>query len=257
MDWEAGHDGSATAEWKGPHRLAVELLREEGRAEGLLAEGGDDHPQVTLWRPAPGARVAIPAHYTPTYAYPLLVWLCDETASEADIGRWLERISPRNYIALGLRRDLYSRPSKEESADLQRLRMHLARYAGVVRRVASELRLHPERRYVAGAGAAGRVAVEWLLHRPEWFAGGIAIDVDRPAAAAWRSMTPGLCRQRLLWIETALTAGGQPESPDPVALRCLGLRVDEWRPIESVSWDVVAERMNHWIMTDIPTAVLR
>lgn len=255
MDWAAGHDGSATAEWKGSPRLSVELFREGDGSAELLAEGGD-HPQVTLWRPAPGARVAIPAHYTPTYAYPLLVWLCDETTSEGDIGRWLERISPRNYIALGLRRDLYSRPSKEASADLRHLGMSLARYAAVVRRVAAELRLHPERHYVAGAGVAGRIAIEWLLRRPEWFAGGIAIDVDRPAASAWRTMTPGLCRQRLLWIETALTASGQPESPDPVALRCLGLRVDEWRPIESVSWDNVSDRMNHWIMSDIPTAIL-
>lgn len=256
MDWEAGHDGSATAEWKGPNRLVVELLREAGRPEGILAAGGD-HPHVTLWRPAPGAQVAIPAHYTPSYAYPLLVWLCDDAASEADIGRWLERISPRNYIALGLRRDLYGRHRKEASADPLHVRMSLPRYASVVRRVAGELRLHPERHYVAGAGSAGRIAIEWLLRRPDWFAGGIVIDVDRPAAAAWRTIPPGLCRQRLLWIETALTASGQPESPDPVALRCLGLRVDEWRPIESASWGNVADRMNHWIMTDIPTAVLR
>lgn len=258
MDWDSPHDGSTAAASTAPGRLTAALLHDA--AEHAPFAGVEcDSSEVTLWRPAPGVQVAVPAHYTPTYAYPLIVWLCEEGTSEWTVDGWLDRISPRNYIAVGLRRELYwrSRRSGDPGGPGCQARIGLSRFASTLRRIASELRVHPDRRYVAGAGSAGRVAIEWLLRRPDWFAGGIVIDVDQPSAAAWRMLTPGLCRQRLLWVETGLTSGEALGHPDPTALRCLGLRVEEWRPLAHVDWPVVAARMDDWIMADIPTAVVR
>lgn len=123
--------------------------------------------------------LAIPEHYEPNYAYPLIVWLHADGRNEMDACRWLSAISPQNYVGLGLRGPCadsdeptrhYSWPDQPAASSL----------AGQVRDAIDEagetINLHTDRVFIAGSREGGSLAVELGLMYPEWFAGVIAVD---------------------------------------------------------------------------------
>ena len=48
----------------------------------------------------------VPDNYSPGYAYPLIVWFHDDGQNEQDVARCVPRISPQNYLGVGLRAPL-------------------------------------------------------------------------------------------------------------------------------------------------------
>ena len=117
------------------------------------------------------------------------------------------------------------------------------------------VRLHPQRRYVAGRGAAATAAVGWLLAKPDWFAGAIAIDAPQESSAAWRVAAPLAEPRRLLWLRSVKSDNAIADA-DRLALHCLGLQVTQFTLAEDASPATLAARLNRWVLEKIPTAIL-
>jgi phospholipase/carboxylesterase len=237
-----GHDGTLVL--PPPFRGSSDLLRDwEDDARTLR----HDSDRVTLWTPAPGAIVALPQHHEPDYAYPLLLWLPDESQTEAEAAVWLERISRRNYVALGLRPALFSGGGRGSAFD---------RLNYVVRRVESEVQIHSQRRYLAGVGHSGGLAIDWLLERPQSFAGAIAIDAENRPTFAARVPRDRLVGRRLLWARTSTTESVEPSPASLAAMQALGVEVDRWRP--DVPGDLLEQLgrfIDGWILSAVPSTI--
>ncbi len=232
-----GHDGVHTLPSRMPQRFYQPLTDDPGLF--------DDRPEVQLWSPMPGTLLAVPEHVTPSYAYPLIVWHPDESQDEFSIDSWMQRISTRNYLGLGLRPGVHQRPAAPVRAALQSLSCLLRYVAGVVT-------FDPRRVYLAGVGTGARTAMEWLLNRPQQFAGVIAIEPRSSAPVAMRMPSAaGLARERVLWIESPGRASEGDESLR-VALAAIGpLRVET--VLETP--DRFGRCIDRWLMQDTPRAV--
>jgi len=273
MDRCRGDDGATTTSW--PAIAAAAFDRRPAEIDEALIDNGDQ-PAVGCWRPAPGALLALPEHYMPGYAYPLLIWLSDVGRSEREVGDWLQAISSRNYVALGLNSALYVGSAGQRGDRGEASQVGLERVGWMLRRVERACRLHPARRYVAGRGSLAAAAVEWALRRPQWFRGAIGFDPPPRVASSFRRTGAGHHRQRVLWMPGRTAADAAGSLADAVALRCLGLEVDllphpiagdpgehdrsasdggERGSDAAATWLSAAERINAWIMAEIPTAV--
>jgi hypothetical protein len=237
------------------NRVAAALLN-GGLPTTALLPDCTEAARPSLWTPAPGAVVVLPERYTPTYAYPALIWLAEPGACETSVRTWLEEISTRNFVGIGLRPELYAaRSSGRPAVTSAGLRPGLARFGSLLASLDHWVRLHPQRRYVAGARDAAHVAIGWLLSRPDWFAGGIAMDPPPVMHTAWRADSPLPAGCRLLWMSqtSADLTGG--DDVQPMALRCLGIDVSlqASRSPEDVAGR--AATINRWVLESIATAV--
>jgi hypothetical protein len=237
-----GHDGTLIL--APPSRGSSDLLREWGDDDCLPRPDSD---RVTLWSPAPGAIVALPQHHEPGYSYPLLIWLPEASQTETEAAGWLERISQRNYVGLGLRPALFHGSAP---------RIALDRLIRVVRRVESEVLIHAHRRYLAGVSEGGRTAIEWLVERPQSFAGAVAIDVaSRPVFAA-RVQGDRMIGRRVLWASTEATGIDEPPAAELDALRALGADVNCWQPDDlGDALTQLGRQIDGWILSAIPSAI--
>jgi phospholipase/carboxylesterase len=215
-----GQDGPTTF---GPHAIPGEQLARARVWRRFSADerkpSFEDSPEVVGWEPLAAVRVVTPMHYEPGYAYPALVWLPGEEETEHDAAAWIERVSDRNCIGVGLRPAMFeSRTGGVESG--------LNRFRQVLRCVEASMHLHPSRRFVAGMGRNARVAIEWLLRRPEWFAGAVVIDAPREEAFAARVSAAPLLNRRVLWLQTTPTAPSDAPCAIREALASLGIEVE-------------------------------
>ncbi|MBW3539222.1 MAG: hypothetical protein KY476_03045 [Planctomycetes bacterium] len=145
----------------------------------------------------------VPQHYEPRYAYPLLVWLHDRGGDPAELLDVMPAISERNYLGLSLPVEDVLRAGSD--AAVASLAFRLRR---IVLRVRSQLRVHSERVIPLGFGAGGTLALQLLLHRPDWFGGAAALCGTRLADIRLRELRQ-LGRKRVLLAGT----GSATQSP--------------------------------------------
>ena len=251
-----GSDGAVTADVVAGDRLVTTLLQAEQHELDALPEFTES-PATSLWTPAPGVVVVLPERYTPTYAYPALVWLLEPGEDEAASQRRMEEISTRNYVGIGLRSDLYtggpvgSPPANRETPPNPR--GGLARFANLMRCVENWVHIDPQRTYVSGTRLSARIAVAWVLARPDWFAGAMAIDASRETTCAWRSQDPRARGRRLLWVRTETTDADDTEA---MALEYLGLAVTSFQPSGNRPARSLGRKIDRWMLEKVRTAVL-
>lgn len=144
------------------------------------AQAGDDPLAGSgLWAQlASGRSFFLPLHYTPTYAYPLIVWFHSNGFNENQIESVMPHISLRNYVGIGIRGtraadtmghrfDWHTSPAAVVSA-------HDATCEAVdeaMRRFC----IHPSRVVLAGYREGGTMAQRIALRDPEKFAGVISL----------------------------------------------------------------------------------
>jgi phospholipase/carboxylesterase len=133
-----------------------------------LATPVDEPPQLSA------GDVYIPEAYEPNYAYPLIVWLLDETDHAAELPRRMAQISTRNYFGAALRCTV---PAADDLDAFAMLQQRLADLALQVRR---EFHIHSERIFVAGFDRHGTAALQLCLARPEWLAGAAVLGAPLP-----------------------------------------------------------------------------
>ncbi|MEZ6064502.1 MAG: hypothetical protein R3B90_02070 [Planctomycetaceae bacterium] len=230
------------------------------RFAGGAGTGPDDHgdfpweacdaSSLTLWRPAPGAVVVLPAYLTLTYDYPLLVSLADCEDRHQECPEWLAAVSERNYVALSLEpRLLGTAPAWTGQSALT---LGMQRYRSLLRVVDGVVPIHSTRRYVVGYGDGWERAVQWFLLRPEWFSGVIVVEPRSCEPVALRCNAASVQGRPLLWLS-------QPKSPTSmegaalIALQALGLNLQAETASEAPE---IADRINRWLMSQIPTAIV-
>lgn len=247
-----GHDGAASVAPEDP--LASELLRDSS-GERPVRDVTESN-ELSLWTPAPGAVVVLPERYTPTYAYPALVWLAGPGETESSLRDWLEQVSTRNFVGIGLRLELYSGwTSPREAAASHGHRPGLARYDSVMRSIENWVQLHPRRKYVVGAGVAARTAVAWLLLRPDWFAGAVAIDPPHSTTAARHSVAQAATGRRLLWLRSQDDTAADLDDAELLALGCLGLDLTTRRLPAHRGPELIGRCINQWVLDDVPSTI--
>lgn len=176
--------------------------REELQDWLLRTESFRRSEEVSSWRPSglgwdgqslltstPDAVGTVPDNYEPRYAYPLIVWLCDEACGSAQAMSHINNMSPQNYVGLALEDAvLPERPNHEDARDsvvstLKQLVEIENRIVAAVRDFRQTVHVHSERVFLAGAGRAATTAMLVAMHQPEWFSGCVAFGGKFPAEA--------------------------------------------------------------------------
>ncbi len=198
-----GHDGAATIPLRMTARCTVRY--EQKSSSGFLTASEEsplfeDREDFTLWNPAPGVEVVLPHHYTPSYAYPAIVWLPSENQTERIALEQMKSISERNFVGIGLRSALFSDLAAEQNGAStgMKLRRSLERFRRVLEVIHLQLLLHKQRLYVGATGASAPIALQWLCTQPEWFAGSILIDPVVPQHWELRTSRGGILPHRVL-----------------------------------------------------------
>jgi phospholipase/carboxylesterase len=152
---------------------------EDGSREFSLEE--------SLWsRPASHRSFFLPLHYTPTYEYPLLVWLHSNGFNENQLDHVMPHISLRNYIGVGIRGtraadsighrfDWHQSPSAisaTHEAVIEAIEDALDRFS-----------VRKSRIVLAGYQQGGTMALRIAMREPDRFAGAISLAGRMPQGA--------------------------------------------------------------------------
>ncbi|MBM79476.1 MAG: hypothetical protein CMJ78_02635 [Planctomycetaceae bacterium] len=144
--------------------------------------------------------VFLPENYEPNYAYPLVVWMTDSQRDTRRLMDMMPKISKQNYLGITVESKI------EQSSSVDASWANAATLAGPlqetllerVRQVRSEYHVHSERIYLAGFEAGGTLAIQMLLHRPDWYGGAIAFAPEFPSNNKVLANFQQLQRKRLM-----------------------------------------------------------
>ncbi|QEG42800.1 alpha/beta hydrolase [Roseimaritima ulvae] len=125
----------------------------------------------------------VPARYEKNYAYPLVVWLHHDGATEQQVSQVLPHVSVQNYVGVGIR--------GSRAADAAGHRYDWVQTAGgiaqaeqsvmdAIENASQRYSIHPERVFIAGYKAGGTMAQRIALRCPSQFAGVISLGGGFP-----------------------------------------------------------------------------
>ncbi|MBR4834460.1 MAG: hypothetical protein IKU86_09060 [Thermoguttaceae bacterium] len=187
--------------------------------------------------------LALPMHYEPKYAYPLIVWLHDAGSSETEIFDVAPQISQRNYVAIAPRglacprvqvacrrssdgRLIVENRREEIRCDWPETEQGVYEAENLVLysidQALAKANVNRRRVFLAGRGSGGTMALRVALRNPREFAGVVSIDgafptLERRPLRDWRdardlpilmttgsgSATPRLTPKQLRLFHTA------------------------------------------------------
>jgi phospholipase/carboxylesterase len=194
----------------------------------------------------------LPLHYTPSYQYPLVVWLHCNGFNESQIDHVMPHISLRNYIGVGIR------GTRAADSMGHRFDWHdspaaiAATHDAVIEATDQALQrfsVHPARVVLAGYRHGGTMALRIAMRQPDRFAGAISLGGRMPQGAIRNVQQLRQRRLPMLWqwgqgnadyteenlkrdCRSSMTIGGQVEVrqyPGDDEMDTVTLRdVDEW-----------------------------
>ncbi len=207
----------------------------------------------------------LPLHYTPSYQYPLIVWLHSNGFNENQIDHVMPHISLRNYVGVGIRGtraadsighrfDWHSSPAGIEAA-------HEA-VIEAMEEAGARFSINPSRVLLAGYRDGGTMALRIAMREPDRFAGAASLGGRMPQGAIRNIHQLRRRRLPMLWqwglantdytdvnlrhdVRSVMASGGQVEvrqypgddEMDTVVLRDL----DEWIMRRIVSNSSIAD----------------
>jgi len=265
-DW-TGHDGATTLP-KGRGFLARSL------SEDFLTTGFSEAVDQTfddallhIEDPAPGARLYTPVGYVSSYRYPLIVWLnnhddLNQTSpsekferGSCELARWLPLIDDRNHVGLALAPTLCSLPPNNDvEKPVCTVGRDLERFSSLLRVIADLRSIHPHRIYLAGQGAAAQRALQWIVRRPDRFAGMISIDGQFESPLALRGTPAGLSGKRLLFLNVD-ESGSDIAEPQALAALLHGQAETASQSEDDLPFHSAAHAINRWILSPIPGVI--
>lgn len=135
---------------------------------------------------ASGHSFFLPLHYTPTYSYPLVVWLHSNGFNETQIDDVIPHISMRNYIGLGVR--------ATKAADSAGHRFDWNQSASAIGaahdsimcaidEATQRFAVHADRVILAGYRDGGTMALRIAMRQPDRFAAAISLGGVMPTGA--------------------------------------------------------------------------
>ena len=128
-----------------------------------------------------------PLHYTPGYAYPLIVWLHGSGGDERQLQRIMPLVSMRNYVAVAPRGFLAgdAEPSqgedygwRQEPDATERAEQRVFECIDLSQR---KFHIAPRRIFLAGFDAGGTMALRLAMSHPRRFTGVISLCGSFPA----------------------------------------------------------------------------
>jgi phospholipase/carboxylesterase len=172
----------------------------------------------------PHARFA-PLHYTPGYAYPLIVWLHGRGSDERQLQRVMPLVSMQNYVAVAPRGIQVTEAEDAAQEGYQWLQsdahIHHAeqRVFDSVEVAAGKYHIDRRRVFLCGFDVGGTMALRVAMNRPDRFAGVISLCGAFPAGG-----TPfgNLIAARRLGV---FLASGRASNDYPAAHVCEDLRL--------------------------------
>jgi phospholipase/carboxylesterase len=128
-----------------------------------------------------------PMHYTPGYAYPLIVWLHGHGSDERQLQRVMPLVSMQNYVAVAARG--LQLPGEEETGrpcygwlqSEEHIQQAEQRVFDVIGLAGRKFHVSPKRVFLAGFDAGGTMAMRIALGHPERFAGVLSLCGAFPA----------------------------------------------------------------------------
>lgn len=144
----------------------------------------------------------LPLHYTPTYDYPLIVWLHSNGFNENQVDHVMPHVSLRNYVGVGIRGnraadavghrfDWHQSPAGIGSA-------HEA-VVQAIEEAADRFSVNPTRVIVAGYRQGGTMALRIAMREPSRIAGAISIGGRMPQGALGNLQQLRKRRLPMLW----------------------------------------------------------
>lgn len=122
-----------------------------------------------------------PKGYESGYAYPLIVWLHEDESSELELPQVMRHVSVQNFLAAaprGASEDADGHACwRQTDAGVEAAE---AAVFDAIETAGSLFSVHPDRVFIAGAGAGGTMAVRLGLRRPERFAAAVTLDGPLP-----------------------------------------------------------------------------
>lgn len=117
--------------------------------------------------------VYMPENYQPTYAYPLIVWICDRASEKWELLELMPEISTRNYFGVCISQE-HTQSVIASGRDNSAPSLNNLVYETYCQ-IREEYNIHTERTYLAAVGEAAPKAVNLLLNNPDWFDGAVTI----------------------------------------------------------------------------------
>jgi len=135
-----------------------------------------------------------PLHYTPGYAYPLLVWLHGPGCDERQLLRIMPLVSMRNHVGVAPRGSAISVVGEPDSygwsLDDQGLHEAEQRVFDAIENSFRSFNIHPRRVFLAGFDCGGTLAFRLAMNHPYKFAGVISLGGPLPSGGAPLSRLP-------------------------------------------------------------------
>ncbi len=144
----------------------------------------------------------LPLHYTPSYDYPLIVWLHSNGHNENQIDDVMPHISVRNYIGVGVR------ASKAADSIGHRFDWHQSPAAissaheAIITAVDDALNrfsVHPKRVVLVGYRDGGTMALRIAMRQPDRFAAAVSLGGLMPQGAIRNIVELRKKRLAMLW----------------------------------------------------------
>lgn len=220
----------------------------------------------------------IPTGYEKNYAYPLIVWLAapssdlaDETAPAAALRQRMVGVSDRNYLGLSVAVDeaellcaegVVTSPEfnpetvlgDDSTAAIELMDDVAERVRLAVTQLRSEYRVHGERIFIAGEGAAATLALLLQFQHPDWFAGVITVSGQRPGLPRSLSRFRELAGKRVFLAHSELEPLARQDEVRRLALllNSSGLRVcaRKYRTQSLVGRGLLRD-VDRWIMSAV------
>lgn len=229
--------------------------------DGITSDGiqWQTGPASSLHAAGKPLTLYLPERYEPNYQYPVIIWLHSENSDEEEVLDMMPQISDQNFMAIGFRGNVENKTGCTwGNSNIERA-LFFSELHDTVRELRREFHIHSERIYLAGMDAGAAMAMQGMLHHPEWFAGAIAINGNFSEVESPLAKFRALDEQRVLLMETVNRPQHSPVTHYET--------IKAGRLLHSAGVDATSEiyqtsdacnpqilsRINHWIMQSIAT----
>jgi phospholipase/carboxylesterase len=202
----------------------------------------------------------LPVHYTPSYKYPLIVWLHSNGYNENQIDHVMPYISTRNYIGVGVR------ANKAADSVGHRFDWHQSAFGiaatqesivDSVEETIARFSVNTDRIILAGYREGGTMALRIAMREPNRFAGAISVGGRMPEGSLRNLNQLRERRMQMLWQWSERNADYTDSNfkSDCQGAMAAGCRVDVRQyPGHDEMDTVVLRDIDDWIMRQIVTS---
>ena len=213
-------------------------------------------PEIARTR-AGNFSIFVPMHYEKNYAYPLIVWLHDQSQSSEQLQQVMLHMSLRNFTGIAPQSPVVSPSSRAWEQDFETIDAAYDAVLDCIDEASLRFKIASQRIFLAGMGRGGTMAFRLAFESPERFAGVLSINGPIPDQTPLRDWSR--CREMpVFWAHSR-------ESEDflqddlcqqlkllHVAGFCVTLRQ---YPQSDLLCPTTMSDMNHWVMETISTSI--